>query len=334
MNTETNLTFKDAINNINFKNDDDPINIHNVGIYFRSLFNDDNNYFDKLIKEHQFQLLTESNKITNAYRKGIYLSNVYKDDNDNYKFNLLRCSTNLNGPTDNFKDVDIEIINKVSNVAKDYFDKPFKLNHVLAQVYYNDIKKAKISDHSDKTKDMDNSGIIAFVSFYNNNELYKYGKQSLDDPFDYVYKTTSILTKLKFNLKNCVKNNNLVKSFEIKLYPNSVFIIPLSTNRLYTHSICPSTLDNNKIPTRMGYVIRCSKTQAIYKDNKTFILDKKDLIELNQNPEEQDILKLKELYYNENKFDKFIDYGLINFSLNKGDYMKPNYTDKSLELIV
>ncbi len=88
MNTETNLILKNDMNNINLKNNDDPINIHNVGIYFRSLFNDDNNYFDKLIKEHQFQSLTESNKITNAYRKGIYLSNVYKDDNNNYKFNL------------------------------------------------------------------------------------------------------------------------------------------------------------------------------------------------------------------------------------------------------
>ena len=50
-----------------------PINIYNIGVYLRNYF-DSNDYFDSLSKEHEFQVLTESNKQTNAFRKGIYLT--------------------------------------------------------------------------------------------------------------------------------------------------------------------------------------------------------------------------------------------------------------------
>jgi hypothetical protein len=32
---------------------------------------------------------------------------------------------------------------------------------------------------------------------------------------------------------------------------------------------------------------------------------------------------LKDTYFKENTSDEIIDYGEINFSLNKGDYLKP-----------
>jgi hypothetical protein len=47
----------------------------------------------------------------------------------------------------------------------------------------------------------------------------------------------------------------------------------LEMNRLYTHEISPSHLPMDLIPLRLGYVIRCSKTKAIYKDNKTYIFN-------------------------------------------------------------
>jgi len=309
----------------------DSINIHNVGIYFRDLLNDNDNndhYFNLLLNEHTFQSLTESNKPSNALRKGLYITNVTKENNEEeYKFNLLRCSSNLDGPTDNFRQTDFKIINKVTEASKKYFDKPFNLNHVLAQVYYNDIeknKKAKIKDHSDKTKDMDKSGIMAFCTFYNNDELHKCGVKSKTDIYDYVYKDISVLTRLKFRLKDCVKDEKLVKNFEIKLYPNSAFVIPLSTNRLYTHEICPSTLDVKHLPTRLGYVIRCSGKEAIHKNNKTYLLDNDNLIELVE-PYDEGVARLKDLYLRENLYADPIEYNGFNFSLNKGDYMKPNY---------
>jgi len=318
-----NKVLLDKLNGLN-----EPVNIHNVGIYFRNFFNDETDYFNLLIKEHQFQSLTESNKPNNAFRKGIYLTNVKQEGDDEYKFNLLRCSSNLDGPTDNFRETDLQIINKVTEAAKDFFDRPFNLNHVLAQVYENNVetnKKAKIKDHSDKTKDMDKSGIMAFCTFYNKDELKKCSKQSTTDPFDYVYKETSVLTRLKFRLKDDVNNTDLVKLFEITLYPGSVFVMPLSTNRLYTHEICPSVLNVEQIPTRMGYVIRCSDTEAIYKNGQTFIVDNKtnNLIRMVE-PSDSEVKRLKDLYYKENMFSDVVEYKDFHFSLNNGDYLKPN----------
>lgn len=292
-----------------------PINIYGLGIYFRKMFDSNKNYFDLINKEHKFQSLTESNKQSNAFRKGIYLSNV----DEEFRFNLLRCSTNLDGPTENFCETDREIINKVNNISEYFFKEKIELNHVLAQIYTNKLengveKKAKIKDHSDKTKDMPRNGLIAFCTFYDKID----SKLSQDDPFDYRYKNASVLTKLSFRLKD--KYKNYIKKFEIILYPNSVFIIPLSTNRLYTHEIIPSVLPIDKLPTRLGYVIRCSKTKAIYKDNDVYINDNIKLEE----PNEEDIKELKEIYLMENMSDELIFYDKsFNFSLNKGDYLKP-----------
>src|SRR4029079_302177 len=125
-------------------------------------------------------------------------------------------------------------------------------------------KKAKIKKHSDKTKDMPLNGLIVFCTFYKDHLNNKNIQKSKNDAFDYCYKDTSVLTRLRFELKKTVNNSNLKRKFDVILYPNSVFIMSLSTNRLYTHEIVPSTLPIDMIPTRMGYVVRCSKMDAIY----------------------------------------------------------------------
>jgi len=305
-----------------------PINIHNVGVFFRSFFNDNKNYFESLNKEHQFQLLTESNKPGQSYRKGLYLSKV-EENNDGVNFHLLRCSTNLNGPTDNFRQTDNEIINKVNHISQYFFEQKSDLNHVLAQIYNNTKvdgkeKKATIKEHSDKTKDMPGNGLMAFCTFYHFDETMKDVKKSKDDPYDYdyYYKDTSVLTRLRFRLKECVNEPTLVKKFDVVLYPNSVFLMSLTTNRLYTHEIVPSHLPIEKLPTRLGYVIRCSKTKAVFKDNQVYIKDGDELMKLEE-PTKENVKRLKDIYFEENTSDKLIDYGKVDFSLNKGDYMKP-----------
>jgi hypothetical protein len=97
-------------------------------------------------------------------------------------------------------------------------------------------------------------------------------------------------------------------------------------NRLYTHEIVPPHISIDKMPTRMGYVIRCSKTDAIFNcnNNQTYIMNDNKLIKL-EKPTEDDIKKLKELYADENLTDKVVEYNNIYFSLNDGDYTKPNY---------
>lgn len=312
-----------------------PIHVHKVGIYVRDFFPSKGaNDCDLITCEHKFQLLTESNKPSHSFRKGIYLSEVKQLGEEEYSFHLLRCSTNLNGPTENFRTTDLSIINKVNLFSQDYFKSKTDLNHVLAQVYENTTlprskaqRKACIPAHSDKTKDMPKEGLIAFCTFYKDyvdgqfkDEKLKQVKRSPEDLYDHCYKTTSVLTRLRFKLKD--EKLDRVKQFDVTLYPNSVFIMSLSSNRLYTHQIVPSVLPVDKIPTRLGYVIRCSKTCALYKKNQTFVCENDKLIPL-EKPDHEGIKQLKRTYLKENTTDEEIQYEPSYFSLNNGDYTQP-----------
>ncbi len=311
-----------------------PINLHNVGVYFRSFFDGNKDYFTLIENEHKFQSLTESNKPNNAFRKGIYLTNVVQNatDTDSLKFNLLRCSSNLDGPTENFRETDREVVDKVNHIASFFFDQKATLNHVLAQIYENHVvvdgdreqqKKAKIKEHSDKTKDMPRNALMAFCTFYNGLESLKQTKASETNRYDYTYKGTSVLTSMRFRLKPSVKEcDHLVKQFDVPLYPNSVFLISLWANRLYTHEVMPSILPVDKIPTRMGYVIRCSNKEAVHKNGKTYVLQDGNEIELVE-PDPEGVTKLKNIYYEENMNDNMVYYDNFYFSLNSGDYLKP-----------
>lgn len=305
-----------------------PLNIHGVGIFFeRFCFEED--VFEKLTTAHEFQGLKESDKETMSYRKGIYMAEVQKK-RDETRFNLLRCSTNLTGPTEGMEVIDRKIMYATQLVALYYFLNPADLNHVLAQVYENfkgdpdameKDKKAKIKSHSDKTEDMPRNGLIAFCTFYSN-DVEKY-KPSIKDRHDRMYKNGSVLTKIRFRLKECViDRQNLTESFTLTLYPGSLFLISLSTNRLYTHEIVPSTIGVDKLPTRLGYVIRCSHTEAIHKDGQTYIIRDGGLIRLKK-PTSEDRERLKSLYKEENTTDKIMEYGDIDYSLNEGDYKEP-----------
>jgi hypothetical protein len=180
-----------------------------------------------------------------------------------------------------------------------------------------------------KTKDMPRNSLIAFCTFYKDysNDAFddkdlKFMKKSDIDPYDFCHKKMSLLTKLRFRLKDGVVNRNLVKQFDITLYPNSVFLISLLTNRLYTHEIIPSNLSIGMIPTRLGYVIRSSNTDAIYKNNQTYIYKHGKYIKLEE-PTREGIRELKQLYYTENTTTEIVNYGDFHFSMNSGDYKKP-----------
>lgn len=301
-----------------------PINIYNTGIYLPKFFDDKKDYFNSIYTEHKFQNLSESNKPSNAHRNGIYLTNVTQDG-EKINFNLLRCSTNLDGPTENFRDTDNEIVNKVNDISTHFFKNKTNLNHVLAQVYNNFYdngvpKKARIKAHSDKTKDMPLDGLMAFCTFYKDiNQIKNIHKNG----YDYCYKNISTLTRMLFRLKPMVENSSMKKVFEITLYPNSVFIIPLSTNRLYTHEIVPSTLPLEYIPTRIGYVIRCSKTKAVFQNNETYLYDENEQLKKMEQMTHENMKLLRDLYLKENTTIKKITYGKWYSSMNNGDYQKP-----------
>lgn len=302
-----------------------PILIKNSAVYYREFFKEDD-YYNKINTEHKFQTLTESNKDGSTHKTGIHLSEVKRNDNNGIKFNLMRCSTNFEGPTDNFRVSDREIIDSLNDESKNVFTKEVTLNHVLAQKYHNikdsdgnNMNENKNSAHSDKTNDMRRDAVMAFCTFYDKNTISLKKKG-----FDYVYKGVSCLTKISFVLKESIKTDPKyikLESFDVTLYPNSVLIIPLSTNRFFTHEIKPTCLDFS-IPSRMGYVVRCSSTEAIHLDGKTYLIDKNTKRPLEKMTDEG-IKRLRYLYREENITADIINYEGIDFSMNEGDYISP-----------
>lgn len=168
---------------------------------------------------------------------------------------------------------------------------------------------------------MPKEGLIVFCTFYDDTDLVRF-KVPENDRYDRVHKNVSAFTKLHFKLKNTVEDELLDKEFSVTLYPNSVFMIPLSTNRLYTHEIRPSALSAEIIPTRLGYVVRCSNLEAQYMHDQAYIRENGELIKLELMTDDAR-RELKDSYYEENVSEKNIQYGKVHFSMNKGDYEKP-----------
>ncbi|WP_042400650.1 hypothetical protein [Streptacidiphilus carbonis] len=306
-----------------------PVRVHGAGVYYRRFFDLDADHFGRISAEHEFQSLTESTKPGTAHRSGIYLTPVTQTG-DELHFRLLRCSTNLSGPTETFRPTDASIVEALNREAAAVFQNHAPLNHVLAQIYHNTLataerkqSKAKISSHADKTKDMPVNGIMAFCTFYDGLDKLQ---PLAEDAFDYGVKGTSGLTKLHFRLKDPSEAGDgvaLPVQFAITLYPGSVFFMPLSTNRLYTHEIRPSALDAELLPTRLGYVVRCSNAEAVHKNGHTFLKMAGDLAKL-EPPTQAGMDSLRRLYAEENRTSSFIDYGEeLLFSMNTGDYVAP-----------
>ncbi|MFE5947893.1 hypothetical protein [Streptomyces sp. NPDC056480] len=308
-----------------------PTRVHGAGVYYRRFFDPDADHFGRIGAEHAFQSLTESTKPGTARRSGIYLTPVTRDG-DALRFHLLRCSTNLSGPTEGFRPTDEDIVGALNREAATVFRNHAPLNHVLAQIYHNTLataerkqSKARISAHADKTKDMPVNGVMAFCTFYDGLDKLE---PLAEDPFDHGVKGVSGLTRLRFRLKERPGERDgaalgLPPQFSVTLYPGSVFFMPLSTNRLYTHEIRPSALDAESLPTRLGYVVRCSSTEAVHRNGDTFLDMAGDLVKM-EPPTEGGMTELRRLYAEENRTSSFIDYGdRFPFSMNSGDYLAP-----------
>ncbi|MGQ4485274.1 hypothetical protein ACN6LM_007594 [Streptomyces sp. SAS_281] len=299
------------------------------GVYHPRFFEAGEDHFRRIRAEHAFQSLTESTKAGTAHRTGVYLTPVTRAG-DALHFRLLRCSTNLSGPTENFRATDTEIVDALNREAAAVFRDHAPLNHVLAQTYHNTRAtaerkqtKARISSHADKTKDMPRNGIMAFCTFYDRLDGLS---PMADDPYDYGVGRASALTRLRFRLKDpAAEREDRPAQFTLTLHPGSVFLMPLSTNRLYTHEVRPSTLNAEYLPTRLGYVVRCSSTEAVHRDGRTYLKGAAGPVEL-ERPTEEGMAELRALYAEENRSTSFIEYGdRFRFSMNAGDYRAPRF---------
>ncbi|MGW8761493.1 hypothetical protein ACWGN5_03220 [Streptomyces sp. NPDC055815] len=310
-----------------------PLRVHGVGVYYRRFFGLGTDHFGRISAEHAFQSLTESTKPGTAHRSGIYLTPVTRDGEDLH-FRLLRCSTNFSGPTEDFRPTDTHIVEALNREASAVFRNAAPLNHVLAQIYHNTLataerkqSKAKISAHADKTKDMPVNGVMAFCTFYDGLDRLQ---PLADDAFDHGVRGISGLTRLRFRLKEPTGEHDggtLPEQFTVTLHPGSVFFMPLSTNRLYTHEVRPSALDAELLPTRLGYVVRCSGAEAVHRNGHTFLKAAGGPVRL-EPPTEAGMDELRRLYAEENRTPSFIDYGdQFLFSMNTGDYLAPRVHD-------
>lgn len=99
-------------------------------------------------------------------------------------------------------------------------------------------------------------------------------------------------------------------------------MIPLYTNQIYTHEIRPPPGDVDTIPTRMGYVVRCSSTKAVHTKGKTYLVSGNRQYEL-EPPSQEQMDELRKLYLDENLSHLRVEYGHICFSMNSGDYTRP-----------
>jgi hypothetical protein len=302
-----------------------PVRAAGLGVYYRQFFAPGADHFRRVCAEHTFQSLTESVKPSKAHRTGIYLTPVRREG-DALHFHLLRCSTNLSGPTEDFAAADRDIVGALNAEAARIFAGHAPLNHVLAQLYPNTAAppgqkqtKAKISAHADKTKDMPTSGIMAFSTFYDGLDRLA---PLAADPFDRGYKGKTGLTRLVFRRKDGAGGE--AAALTLTLYPGSVFFMPLSTNRLYTHELQASMLNAEMLPTRLGYVARCSKTCAVHVGGRTFLPRGDALVPLEPATPEG-MLALRALYAAENRSSDVIDYGdQFLFSMNARDYLAPH----------
>jgi hypothetical protein len=358
---------------VNFVTDGQvPRSVYGLGVLFPRLFNDFSERFAALEGAHTFQVLRESTKPAPAHRSGIYLTPVSDDGEGCRRFRLLRCSTNLEGPTEDFKEPDYEIVNVLNTMTPYLFGKSsacnrteaanpwfnltevanlrFNLtevanpwfNHVLAQIYHNSRSgppgrtkehRARIAKHADKTKDMPPDGLMAFVTLYRGDDAFKALKPSNpEDPYDLFYRKTSALTRLRFHVKEDIDRLmmttlGLPATFDIVLYPGSVFMMALDTNRLYTHEIVPPALPVERLPTRLGYVVRCSDQEAFFdsSSDQVLLIDKTDpsntypLLPLTDDKAKA----LRASYVKENQTSKWVDYGFVDVSFNQGDYLRP-----------
>lgn len=319
-----------------------PVDVHGMGVLFRKFFVEDTSFYASLAGDHALMPLRESNKPSTALRTGAYLTRVTREEASSLcsspalRFHLLRCSTNFGpgGPSLAFSALDESIIGQLNSTASQYFSSPAELNHVLAQAYHNtqDRKahKARIPAHADKTEDMPVNAIMAFCTFYSGYQGDSFHADAAPgavrcaaDPFDFRYGSSSVLTTLRFRRKADVHDPAVVSGFDVTLYPNSVFMMSLRTNQLFTHEIVPSVLPVERIPTRLGYVARCSCTEAVSAAGVPYIVGEGGELVPMVPPTAEDRAALRELYRLQNITSEEISYLPMNWSLNEGDYIPP-----------
>lgn len=277
------------------------------GIY-QNVF--DRDILEKLQQDHQMQPLLLGRIV--ADRTGCYISNVsHTVDGDT--FSLLRCSTQFKQGTHQMMDSDKEIFSRVNDLVRQTYGTAYpELNHALLQCYHN---HSSIGTHSDKTRDMPERFIIAFVTFYKDIPLpeerakIRFYKKSLGRAKP--ESATEAHSKARWELDpNC--------DLEIVLDHGSVILTTDYVNTNYCHTI----IETSGNAERTSYTMRTSCVSAIARpDGIVTLLDGRPLLEATYD----DRKALKKLYVDENVETTRVVYPaeLEPFTVNIGDLLAP-----------
>lgn len=268
---------------------------------FEKVFDDD--MLPKMMADHTLGSLLLG--VIVADRIGCYIGEV----NDG-RFPLLRCSTQFKEGTHNMKSSDRYIFHTVNSLIKTvHGDKYPKLNHALFQSYLN---HSSIGTHSDKTRDMPESFIIAFVTFYDKQttgderaklRFYKKGleREALSD-------STKPSSKVRLEMQD--------EDFEIVLNHGSVILTTDYINDNYTHTI----IETSGRSTRSSYTMRTSAVEGCWTEEGVTV----DGITMRL-PSKEEKKLLKQAYADENTSINRISYPecLKGVTVNIGDMMPP-----------
>lgn len=139
--------------------------------------------------------------------------------------------------------LDQVIITKVNNMAKEMFLHSTKVTHVSATVYRGE--SSLFFNIPKQTK------IVVFCTFYNKCKSSEI-KQSDLDIYDHRYKKKiSVLSVLRFTIKK--PNVHMKKTFDLLLYPGSMFAFSRSIYDLYSYDMIPAHILGVKTPDTMLY---------------------------------------------------------------------------------
>jgi hypothetical protein len=293
-----------------------PINISGAGIMFRRFFTKDC-IFSEITNDRAFKQVTENCGSEKIAHTGLFLSPVERH-RDGLKYYIQRSRMVCSEPLSCMKTIDAEITSLVNVSVNSFFKSKVRFNHIFADLHSPaENRKYKPFNKSENTKDMHADALIAYCTFYKDYDGLDFIRQSSDDSiFDCAYGGTSIFPKMRFKLKRDAPLDKYMRnSFTVTLYPNSLFVISLSTNRFYTHEVI---MPNTKKLTRVNYTLCSSKTWVLFR-NRPYIYENGILTRMDKIGGE----RLEELCSKENNSSIKIDYPNVYCSLSEGDYKEP-----------
>jgi hypothetical protein len=237
--------------------------------------------YDIKLKDNLFEELANSAKFEKLGkgRQGTVLTHV-----QNNIIPIVRTTTKYIIPSQNFKQIHYEIMNKINYVQKT--NQNLYFNNALIEMY--DMNYTTMGEHSDQALDLDPDSYICLFSCYSNPETKDIRSLKIKD------KTTGELS-------------------EIQLSYNSIVLFSVKTNSNYLHKIVLDNIKTNDI--WLGLTFRLSKTFIQFLDEIPYFYKTNRKMRLANQEETKEFYSLRQ---KENKSIMF-EYPELNYTISASD---------------